>query len=165
MLIPRKSRRGRFLADECGAILVEFAIVMPLMILFFAVTVELARMMWGYQTAIGGVRDATRYLARITPFDICDTAGSVGVTATKLKAIVEKDINGTGLFPTKLTINSVTPSYACVTGTYRHNPVAVGVVTASLTIEFPLSGIMSLFGGSLPTVTTTVTDRSRIFGQ
>lgn len=165
MPISRPPVRRRFLSDEEGAILVEFAIIMPLMLLFFAVTVESARMMWSYQIAIGGVRDATRYMARTTPYDICDTAGSVASKAAKLKDIVAKDIHGTGLFPTKLTINSVTPSYSCVAGTYRHDPVAIGVVTASLTIEFPLAGIMTLFGGALPTVTTTVTDRARIFGQ
>lgn len=165
MTIPRPPARRRFLSDDSGAILVEFGLVMSLMILFFSVTVEAARMMWSYQTAIGGVRDAARYMARTTPYDICDTAGSVAGKAAKLKDIVEKDIHGTGLFRPKMTINSVTPSYSCIAGTYRHDPVAIGVVTASLTMEFPLSGIMTLFGGALPTVTTTITDRARIFGQ
>ena len=156
---------GRFGTDDRGSVLVEFSIVLPLMLLFFAVTVESARMMWSYQAAISGVRDAGRYLARITPADICITSGSVAGTTGTLKTIVEKDLSGNTLYPAKVTVNSVTPSYSCVTGSFRVSPAAVGTVSASVTMEFTLSGVMSLFGGNLSTVTTTIADSSRIFGQ
>jgi hypothetical protein len=122
-------------------------------------------MMLGYQTAIAGVRDAGRYLSRITPVDICLTGGSVASTAGVLKTIVEKDIHGNGLLPAKVKVNSVTPSYACVAGTYRVSPAPVSKVSASVTIEFPLAGILSMFNSSLSTVTTTIADSSRVFGQ
>ena len=155
----------RFAADEKGAILVEFGIVMPLMLLFFALTVEASRLMWSYQTVIGGVRDAGRYLARVTPSSICATGGSVAAWAPTLRTIVERDIGGNALFPSSVTVNSVSPSVSCVSGTYRVSPAPVGRVSANVTINFPLGGILTLFGDGMSSVTTTVSDEARIFGQ
>ncbi|MBU3261953.1 pilus assembly protein [Roseovarius sp. PS-C2] len=155
----------RFAADDTGAILVEFAIVMPLMLLFLAVTVEASRLMWSYQSVIAGVRDAGRYLARVTPADICISGGSVaGLTAT-LQDIVSQDIGGNDLFPSGVTVNSVTPSYSCVSGTYRVSPAPVGKVSANITIQFPMGNVISLFGNGMSSLTTDVADSSRIFGQ
>ena len=154
-----------FGADDTGAILVEFGIVMPLMLLFLSLTVESARMMWSYQSAIAGVRDAGRYLARVTPATICSTGGSVSALAPKLKAIVEEDINGNAIFPSPITVNSVTPTVTCVAGSYRVNPAPVGNVSANLTIQFPMGGVLDLFGDAISSTTTTISDSSRIFGQ
>jgi Flp pilus assembly protein TadG len=155
----------RFTSGEHGAVLVEFAIVLPIMLLFFALTTEAARMMWSYQTVIAGVRDAGRYMARVVPADICDAGGSVTALSTTLKDIVEKDIGGASLFPSKVTVNSVTPSFSCVSGTYRVSPAPVGRVTANVTIQFPMGGVLDLFGSALSSVTTDVADNARIFGQ
>lgn len=155
----------RFCRGRDGAILVEFGLVMPLMLLLLMVMFESGRMVRNHQLAIAGVRDASRYLARIAPVDICITGGSVTGYTTQLTNIVTQDITGTGLFPGYVTVNSVTPSIACIPGTYRVDPAPIATVTANLSIEFPFSGIMSYFGSSLPTVTTTVTDQAKVFGQ
>jgi hypothetical protein len=154
----------RLARSESGAVLVEFALVFPIMLLFFAVIVESSRLMWSYQMAIEGVRDAGRYLARIAPVDICPS-GSVAGYATTLRDIVEDDIAGGGLFPPLVTVNSVTPSVSCVAGSYRTDPAPIATVSASLTITFPLGSIFGLFGSALTSVTTTVTDSARIYGQ
>ncbi|MCK0104206.1 TadE/TadG family type IV pilus assembly protein [Pseudohalocynthiibacter sp. F2068] len=164
-LIIFPSRLRRFLDAETGAILVEFSLVLPVMLLFFAVAVESTRMFWSYQTAISGVRDAGRYLARVAPVDICLSGGSLAGYAGSLKQIVEKDIGGTTLLPSTITINSVTPSLTCVTGSYRVNPAPIATVTANMTIQFPFGSILGLFGSGLTSTTTTITDQSRIFGQ
>nr|WP_321253545.1 TadE/TadG family type IV pilus assembly protein [uncultured Ruegeria sp.] len=155
----------RFARNDDGAILVEFGLVMPVMLLLLAVTLESARLMWSYQSVIAGVRDASRYLSRVTPADICTSGGSVAGLTTTLKNIVEQDINGNNLFPSSVTVNSVTPSLSCVSGTYRMNPAPVGQVSANITIQFPLGGILTLFGSGATSVTTDVADTSRIFGQ
>ena len=155
----------RFATDEEGAIIVEFGIVLPVMLLLLALTIESARMMWSYQSVIAGVRDAGRYLARVTPADICDAGGSVSGMSATLKGMVEQDIGGNALFPSKVTVNSVSPSYSCVSGTYRVSPAPVAQVSANVTIQFPLGGILDLFGDEISSVTTTVADRSRIYGQ
>ena len=165
MRIPLPPFIKRLVASEDGAIVVEFAIVLPVMLLFLALTIEASRMMWSFQSVIGGVRDAGRYLARITPADICTSGGSIAQLSSTLKIIVEKDIGGNALFPSKVTVNSVSPSITCVVGTYRVSPAAVGRVSASVTIEFPMGEFLSLFGNGISSVTTNVADESRIFGQ
>ena len=155
----------RFLSRDDGAISVEFGIVMPIMLLFLALTVESARLMWTYQSVIAGVRDAGRYLARVTPSDICVSGGSVSNLTTILEDIVQKDVSGNELFPPKVTVNSVTPSFSCVAGVYRVSPAPVGQVSANVTIQFPMGGILDLFGNGISSVTTDVADSSRIFGQ
>ena len=165
--LDQRMRRAiaRLAGRDDGAVLVEFALVFPIMLLFFAVIAESSRLLWSYQMAIEGVRDAGRYLARIAPVDICLTGGSVTGYAAELKTIVEEDIGGGGLFPPMVTVNAVTPAVACVPGSYRTDPAPIASVSADLTITFPLGGIFGLFGSSLTSATTTVTDSSRIYGQ
>ncbi|MGB8621604.1 MAG: TadE family protein [Paracoccaceae bacterium] len=161
----KKAKPVSFWRDERGAILVEFGLVLPVMLLFFAIMVEGGRMMWSYQAAISGVRDAGRYLARTAPVDICLTGGSLAGYGPALTDIVGRSIGGNELFPAYVTLNSVTPGLACLSGNYRVNPAPISTVSASMTIDFPFAGIMSLFGSGMSSVTTTVSDESRVFGQ
>ena len=62
--------------------MVEFAILLPILLLVFAVIVEGGRLMWSYQTVVAGVRDATRYVARAAPANICSTGGSLADIAS-----------------------------------------------------------------------------------
>ncbi len=155
----------RFWRDEQGAALVEFAIVLPMMLLVFAVIIEGSRLMIAFQSAIGGVRDATRYLARVVPTDICATGGSVTGYAGQLQTIVGQSTTGGAIFPTSVTVNSVTPSLACVVGTYRISPAPVATVTANISITVPFAGIFTLNGGTLAPITTNVSDSARVFGS
>ena len=161
--IRTKSAFRRFLRDSDGAALVEFAMVLPMMLLVFAVIVEGSRMLISYQSEISSVRDATRYLARIVPTDICITGGSISAYDSQVGAIANQNLGGVSL-PGSVTVQSVTSSLACVTGGYRVDPAPVATVTATIAIAMPFSGIVALSGGSLSTITTTVTDTARVFG-
>ncbi len=158
-------RRQRFANDQSGAALVEFALVFPVMMLFFAFVMETGRILWTYQIAVSGVRDAGRYLARIAPIDICLTGGSLSGYSAGLMAIVEDDLGGSGLFPASVTINSVTPSIACHAGSYRTDPAPVATVSASMTVTLPLASMFTLFTSAPTTFTTTISDQVRVFGQ
>ncbi len=147
-----------------GQTLVEFAMVLPMMLLVFAVIMEGSRLFWGYQATISGVRDATRYRARVAPADICVSGGTLDEYTAKLEAIVEETVDGELFYPIGITVDSVTPGLACVPGTYRNNPVPIATVTAEITVTFPFSGIFTLVNGTLPDVTTAVADSSRIYG-
>ncbi|MGV8988937.1 MAG: TadE/TadG family type IV pilus assembly protein [Cypionkella sp.] len=158
-------RVARFGRDESGVALVEFALVLPMMLLVFAVIIEGSRMMLSYQSTIVGIRDAARYLARTVAPDICTTGGSVGGYSAKLKTLVVQGVTAYSVFPSDVVIGSVTPSYRCVTGSFRASPVAIAQVTAEVTISFPFAGIFTLVGGSRPNMTTHVTDQARVFGS
>lgn len=154
-------RLARFRRDDNGAALVEFAIVLPLMLILFGVTVEGARMMQSYQSANAGVRDASRYLARVAPANSCvaGTAFNISSTQAKLLSIVDNKVtNGTSSATSNLQVVSVVPTLRCVSGT----PVAR--VTATLRIAFPFGNLLELGGRGLTEVTTTITDEARIFG-
>ena len=155
----------RFLRADDGVALVEFALVLPMMMLIFAVIIEGSRMMLSYESAINGVRDATRYLARTAPRNVCTSGASVAGYSTYLQTLVRQGVTSNSVFPSAVTIGAVTPSYRCVTGTYRGGAVPVAQVTAVITVTFPFSGIFTLVGGTLPTLTTTVTDQARVYGS
>ncbi|SDL42044.1 TadE/TadG family type IV pilus assembly protein [Aliiruegeria lutimaris] len=160
--IPAMARR--FARSENGAQLVEFAIVLPLMLVIFAVIIEGGRLMWSYQATNSGVRDATRYLARVVPSDICSSSASVADWQSAVETIVRESSSGDAFFPTGITITAVTPSLSCHTGSYRVPVVAVAQVTANLTVTFPFAGVFELVSGNLSTISTSVSDQSRIFG-
>jgi Flp pilus assembly protein TadG len=155
----------RFRRNESGVALVEFAILLPMLLLVFAVIIEGGRLMWSYQSAAAGVRDATRYLARVAPLDICFSGAPINVYTSDLETIVGERLGGAAVFPTGITVTSVTPGLTCDTsGTYRISPTPVAQVTAALTVTFPFSSVFSLFGSTLGTINTTISDQSRVFG-
>ncbi len=162
--IARQTRSFR--RDESGAALVELAISLPLILLVFAVIIEFGRMFWAYQMTAAGVRDAARYLARIAEQDSCTSGASLAGHAPKLTDIVRESVTGNSVLPSSITVTSVVPTLICVTGDYRISPVPVAQVTATIQVNFPFGGVFGLMQGldDLETITTTVTDQSRVFG-
>ena len=164
----RMLRRGcwQFWRREDGAILVEFAVSLPLILILAFLSVESMRLFWSYQAAIAGVRDATRYLARIAPADLCTTGGSVTGYASRLEAIVETTINGAALFPAGVTVTSLTATHTCVNSlALRQASVPVATVSANVSITMPFSQILRVIGATPATViNTTVSDQARVYG-
>ncbi len=154
----------RLRRDENGAALVEFAIMLPLTLVTFAMIIEGSRLMWSYQATAAGVRDAARYLARVAPATICANGGSVATYSAQLKSIIENNSSGNTLFPSGISVTSVTPSLTCVAGTFRISPAPVAQVQANLQITFPFASVFDLISHNLLTINTTVTDQARIFG-
>lgn len=167
MMPPRQIslRAKRLLRDDSGAALVEFGLLLPTLLLFFALIIEGSRTFWSYQAAIAGVRDASRYLGRVAPVDICDGGVQIAAWTGRLTRIVRETVDGDAIFPSSISVNSVTPSLACVAGDYRQNPVPMATVTAEMSITYPFAGAFALVGVELDAVTTTITDKSRIFGS
>jgi Flp pilus assembly protein TadG len=156
----------RFIRRDDGGALVEFAISLPLILILAFLTVESMRLFWSYQAAIAGVRDATRYLARIAPDDICTAGGSVSGYASQLESIVETTITGASLFTSGVSVTSLTPALTCVTGLgLRQASVPVATVSANVSISMPFSQILRIVGGTpAATINTTVRDQARVYG-
>jgi Flp pilus assembly protein TadG len=169
--------RRRFARDEGGAVLVEFALVFPLMLLFLAIIIDIGVLLWSYQQAVAGVRDAGRYVARSAPVEICRNGGSAdgfssdleALYGDQLMAIVETSGRAVGaprIFTNRVTVDSVAARIDCLSGPYRTDPAPVSTVTAALTIDIPLGPIFGFFGDALPTsVSTAVADQARVYGQ
>ena len=154
----------RFAREESGVALIEFAITLPLILVLFATTVDGARMLWSYQKAVAGVRDATRYISRHADRSICP-GGDLNGYSTRLLDIVRNNVDGEDITPGGVTVLSVVPTVSCPTGTYRNGPVSVATVTATLRITLPFSGVFQLVGGDIGTFDATVSDSTRIFGS
>lgn len=155
---------SRFRRDERGSALAEFALVVPLCLVVFAITIEGARTFWAYQTVISGVRDAARFVGRAAPNNICSEGGSLANYDSMLQDIVENTREGNTLFPASITVNSVTSSLTCITADYRLDQTPIVTVVASLSIQYPFSGILELVNIQQSGVRTFVSDSSRIFG-
>ena len=157
---------GRFWRREEGASLVEFAISLPMILILAMLSVESMRLFWSYQAAIAGVRDATRYLARIAPADLCTTGGTLTDYATQLEAIVETTIAGSALFPAGVTVTSLTSTHACIDSlALRQARVPVATVSANVSITMPFSQILRVIGANpSATINTTVRDQARVYG-
>lgn len=162
---PLSRRLAAFWRDESGVALVEFALVLPMMLLVFAVIIEGSRMMLSYQSTIIGTRDAARYLARTVNADICTTGGTVGGYATKLRTLILQGATAYSVFPQDVVVGTVTPSYRCVAGSFRASPVAIAEVSAEVTIRFPFAGLFILAGSSRADITTRVSNQARVFGS
>lgn len=165
-----------FRRDESGVALVEFAIFLPLFVLSFFVVVEFSRIFFSYQGAIVGVRDASRYMARVASAGICVTNpatpnnGTVTVPGSNAIAaeIVERSMrNESNLLPNNVVLNSVAVLVRCVVdpGQYRQANLPIVTVSAQITITLPLGNVLELNGQPLlPTIDPVILDESRVFG-
>ena len=129
-------------------------------------------MMWSYQTAIAGVRDAARYLARVVPTNVCPSSLPAASTYNaKLASIVRDGFDGGSVLPVGVQLdpsvaNPVTASFICVSGSYRLASTPVATVTARVRIDFPFQGIFDFVADGIdPFLVTTISDQSRVFGS
>ncbi len=155
----------RLALDESGTQLVEFAFVLPMMLLVFGVIIEGGRMMWSYQTVVAGVRDATRFLARVTPRDICDGGGLVSDYDDTLIGMIRNANDGSSVLPTGVLVTGLLSELECNEGEYRSDVAPIVTVRADVEVTFPFAGLFTLVGGSRPTLETSVTDQSRVYGS
>ncbi|WP_170363425.1 TadE/TadG family type IV pilus assembly protein [Ruegeria arenilitoris] len=159
--LVRHIRRLR--SCEAGAPMVEFGIVLPLILLFFAVIIEGGRITWIHQATSAGVRDASRMIARIAPLDLC-AAGGVGSYDALATDIVQNQLGGSSIMPHGTSVIDVTPRCISRAGVYRINPTSVVEVTAQIRIEYLFGNVFSLFGAALGPLDTEISDQSRVFG-
>lgn len=166
-----------FRSREEGTAVVEFAIFLPLFVLSFVIIVEFARIFFSYQGANVGVRDAARYLARITASNICQTVGVTTLPvaidgATEAEAIIRLNmVDETSELPSMVFLDSVITELECVNGIdlYRQDLVPIVTVRTNVRIVLPLKDIFRLnnIGGRVGddgSIPGTISDSSRVFG-
>ncbi|MEO1538156.1 MAG: TadE/TadG family type IV pilus assembly protein [Pseudomonadota bacterium] len=166
----------RFRQTERGATVVEFAILMPIMLVCFGAIVEGARIYWNYQAAVSGVRDATRYLARTTDADECvgraaattlpghNITGNV-VALQRIEANMRK--GGTqNLFPLGVSITGLSTRLLCIPTPGHTQPLTpVAVVSARVQVDLPFGEVFEFFGTrNNASMITWITDQARIYG-
>lgn len=153
--------------SERGAVLVEFALTLPLLLVLFAIIIEGGRLMWSYQSAVAGVRDAARHVGRVVSTDICVSGAALSsfVDAAALSAALDARLPAQMEMSPDAT-SGVTVQLSCVAGSFRVSPAPVVTLTARVRIAYPFEGLFSLAGrGIPPTLVTTISDQSRVFGS
>ncbi len=158
-----KSQIARLKSCDSGGPIVEFAMVLPLLLLFIAIIIEGGRITWIHQATAAGVRDASRMIARIAPSDLC-TVGGVAGYDLMATGIVDDQLGGSSIMP--WGTNLVDVSLTCFerAGTYRVNPTAVVEVRAEVEIEYIFGGVFDFFGLARRSLTAEIADQARIFG-
>jgi Flp pilus assembly protein TadG len=132
-LLRSRNRRSiaRFTRSERGVQLAELAIVMPILILLFAVTAEFGRYFYEYNTLAKAARIGARYLATT-----CVKPGSPsfapGEDANAQNLVVYGNAAGTG------------------------SPIITGLTPSNITITRRIGGVVT--AGFPETVTVDVTD-------
>ncbi|MEM7752304.1 MAG: TadE/TadG family type IV pilus assembly protein [Pseudomonadota bacterium] len=166
----------QFRRDQTGATAVEFAILMPIMMVCFGAIVEGARIYWNYQGAVSGVRDAARYIARIEDPEICvgRPTGLLPEGSLIANAIATDRIEasmGTGdanLFPLGVSIvdGSVSTRLRCVATPGHVQPVTpVAVVAVQVQVDLPFGAVFEFFGTRENSeMRSIITDQARIYG-
>ena len=160
-----RQKLNQYARCERGAMLVEFCMAMPVLLLFFVVIVEGGRIAWTYQSAAAGVRDAARMVARMAPDDLCTTGAGVANYDPLVTQIVTNSLGGASVIPTGATVVDVVPSLRCVSGAFRLDPSPIVEVRAEVSIDYLSGGIFGLFGDALGPLTTELADQSRVFGN
>lgn len=136
-----------------GAALVEFALVLPLLLLLTLITTEFGRAMYQYNTLTKSVGDAVRYLSTQTP-------GTHAAEARNI--IVYGNLAGTGS-PRALGLslaNVPTPTWQVAGSNPVINTVTLQVTGYTFNSLFP-----SVFGisfGSIPFTPISATMRSHL---
>jgi len=166
---------ARFRRSERGATAVEFAILMPIMLVCFGVIVEGARIYWNYQSAVSGVRDAARYVARITDRDVC--VGRPPATTLPGHNIIANAVAleriqaniGTGdanLFPVGVAVTGISTRLFCIpTPGHVQELTPVAVVQARVQVDLPFGEVFEFFGArENAQMVSWITDQARIYG-
>jgi TadE-like protein len=168
--VTSDARLPRFLlglaADERGAAIVEFTIVLPFLLGLFVLITEGGRVMWYHQLITKGVRDAGRYLSLVaTDAQLCPAGGGTGSFPEASLANARNLALRGSPSGSQALLNSIwsdpstlTASISCVanTGNAYHGPARIPVVTvnAAVPVSFPLVRAMALLGGSPATTLT-----------
>jgi Flp pilus assembly protein TadG len=160
---PRHSLPVRFASDERGAVLVEMALITPLVILLSAGVFEFSNIIHTKLLLEAGVIDAARYIARCGGPDeaTCDARGAnLAVNGDETNTSPRVD----GWLVADVDVNYLSVDAVAEDGTklYRSNTTEVRVVQVSTAYAYPGTGLWDFLGfGDL---TLTAAHEERVMG-
>ena len=157
-------RAQRLWSDRMGATLVEFTVVMPFLLFLGFGTFEFGRALYGYHIITTGLRDASRYLARLDdPIGSQTSAkelavyGEIAGTTHRLSWWNVSDVTVT----TSTVANPVDPTTGA--RTYR-GPDPITIVRVSTTATYPGLGLLPVMGFGA-TLTINTYHEERVIGD
>jgi hypothetical protein len=157
---------GSLRHDTDGSVLVEAAVVLPVMVPLVLGVLEFSWYFQKQQLVESGVRDAARYLARTAedttpPTDPCDNA--TFVANAKSIAVTGVISGGTPRVPgwttAKITVPCPSTFFDNSASTYL-GPSKIYLITVSTTFADPALGFFSALGLTTPNLSASHTERS-----
>lgn len=152
--MDKKTRFSSLPGAQRGAAAVEFAFILPLLLLIFTGMIEFGRAMWHYDALAKGARDAARYLSTVPTVELGSEAASATSITRAIVANAASRAGVAGLTPaTDITI-ACAPT-ACGSALF---PADVTTVSVNLNYPFVIGGWIPVFGpspGDAPSVIAT----------
>lgn len=161
-LLHPYARLRRLWRCDRGTLVTEFAVTMPIMLIFLFGLIGMAQLLWYHHIITNGVRDGTRYLSRVQ-------SPTTDPHLTRAKSLAMKGIVGGGglVFYFWTDAASITVTQANISnpgGAFREiGDVPVVRMTANVTVSLPVLGFALL--GLDPSITYSVTDEARWIGR
>jgi Flp pilus assembly protein TadG len=147
MRFRRKSMCAGLARDESGAVLVEMALVTPLVILLSAGVFEFSNIIHTKLLIEAGVVDAARYIARCNDTN-GTTCNSRGANLAANAAVSGGSARVDGWVPADVAINYLSVAAVAEDGSriYRSNTTDVRIVQVSTTYAYPGTGLWDFLG-------------------
>ena len=143
-------------SNESGAALVEFTLLAPFLLFLGLGMSEFGRFLYQYQLVLDGLRDGTRYLARLqdpTATANQTSAANLAVTGT-IDGTGTARVDGWVAADVTFTIENINNS----AGTYRGD-TTIHVVHAATTFDYADVGFLAALG--LPALSVDATHEQR----
>jgi Flp pilus assembly protein TadG len=163
MRSPRKSTVARLARDESGAVLVEMALITPLVILLSAGVFEFSNIIHTKLLIEAGVIDAARYIARCSGPNEA-TCNSRGSNLAANAVVAGGSARVEGWLPADVAVGYLSVAAVAEDGTriYRSNTTDVRIVQVSTTFAYPGTGLWDFLG--FDDLTLTAAHEERVMG-
>jgi Flp pilus assembly protein TadG len=157
-------RHNGFCRSQYGAALVEFTAVVPFLVFLGLGAFEFGNALYGHHVITTGLRDASRYLARLDDPSASETAakqlavyGAIGGTTKRVSWWSVGDVS----VSLATIANPVDPSTGA--RTYR-GPDPIRVVRVGTAATYPGLGLFAVLGLG-PTLTISTYHEERVIGD
>jgi Flp pilus assembly protein TadG len=160
-------RRCNFWSNRDGSAMVEMAALLPFLLILGCGVFEFGAFFYQYQMVQGGIRDAARYLARVSDPTTSTTPCAAAVLTANESAAKNIAVTGVASGGTNRVswfgTSDITISYPTVAnpnnGLYR-GPDPITIVQVSTSPNYPGVGFLSFLGlGSALTVSLSHQER------
>jgi hypothetical protein len=151
--------RASLWRDDIGAALVEFSILAPFLLSLGLGMFEFGRFLYQYQLVVEGLRDGTRYLARLDPDD-----GTNQLNAARLATTGPIDELGAQRVPGWVATDVIfeTDEIPNPSGAYR-GPDPIQVIRATTTYDYADLGFLDVLG--LDALSVSATHEQRVIEE
>lgn len=130
-------------SSHCGAVAVELALVLPILLILVSGVIEYGRALWYYDALAKGARDASRYLSTIPVANL----GAEALTGSTTRTIVAETASQAGVIgfdpDTDIAVTCAPTSCGAAL-----TEASVTTVTVAVSYPFVIGSWIPLFGPS-----------------